>query len=334
MPKLKAIFSVSYGNKFDFNKMSPKPGGIAFVSRGAKNNGIAVYVEPHLEVAPYAAGNITVALGGTLLSAFLQTQPFYTAQNIAVLTPKTPLNTAEVLYYCRCLAMNRYKYSTFGREANVTLGEIELPGVSEIPAFVKTFSVQEYGKRLLQTVRFPAGAAPYPDGEADVPLVKLFRLVNGLASSQVLRSIQKIDDRWLPYVRPSHTQETGIVEYVNRLQVSPDKIFPAGTLYVSTDGQGSHTYAYVATEPFVPNSNVTVLLPRRAMSLQEKLFYAACVTRNRYKFSYGRKPKGARLETVTLPAFPPEYVTRTDMNRIIDGFGRNLITPPKRTTAY
>ena len=37
------------------------------------------------------------------------------------------------------------------------------------------------------------------------------------------------------------------------------------------------------------------------MTLKEKLFYSMCITHNRFKFSYGRKPKGFRLENVLLP---------------------------------
>ena len=89
---------------------------------------------------------------------------------------------------------------------------------------------------------------------------------------------------------------------------APDEIYPAGTLYVSTDGQGSHTYSYVSVCDFVPNSNITVLIPKRDMTLREKLFYAMFISHNRFKFSYGRKPKGKRLMDILMPsAMPKEF---------------------------
>ena len=97
-------------------------------------------------------------------------------------------------------------------------------------------------------------------------------------------------------------------------------IFPAETLYVSTNGQGSHTYAYVSTFNFVPNSDVSVLLPKRAMSLQEKLYYAHCITNNRYKFSYGRKPKGNRLKSIMLPEYPTKELVNYDFGSTIANF--------------
>ena len=101
-------------------------------------------------------------------------------------------------------------------------------------------------------------------------------------------------------------------------------MFPAGTLYISTDGQGSHTFSYVSTFEFVPNSNVSVLIPKRKMSLQEKLYYAHCITNNRYKFSYGRKPKGERLQTVLIPEYPPKYVTDYNIDKVVNSFSRVL----------
>ena len=34
---------------------------------------------------------------------------------------------------------------------------------------------------------------------------------------------------------------------------------------------------------------------------EEKLFYAQCITANRYLFSYGRKPKGKKLKSIKIP---------------------------------
>lgn len=50
------------------------------------------------------------------------------------------------------------------------------------------------------------------------------------------------------------------------------------------------------------SQDVAVLKPKRKMTLREKLFYAMCISRNRFKFSYGRKPKGEKLEAIMLPS--------------------------------
>ena len=271
MSKLNEIFSVSYGNKFDHNKMTSCRDGIAFISRSSKNNGIVDFVEKHQNIEPFMSGSVTVTLGGTyLLSAFIQKQPFYTAQNIAVLTPIVELSDAEILFYCTCLGFNRHRYSAFGREANVTLGEIELPDVTDIPSFVRSFSIRKYGQELISKSAFLCADVEYIITNNTIPLSALFTPANGVASSALIRSKYKASDNWVPFIRPSYRQETSYVEYVKKTDVPASKLFPPGTLYVSTNGQGSHTYSYVSTTEFVPNSDVTVLLPNRDMGLHAR----------------------------------------------------------------
>ena len=146
-----------------------------------------------------------------------------------------------------------------------------------------------------------------------VPLDELFTPVSGISSAHVKRYPMKLDETYVPYIRPSHRQDTSIDAFVQKENIDSKYIFSKGTLYVSTDGQGSHSYAYVSAYEFVPNSNVTVLLPKRKMSLQEKLYYAHCVTQNRYRFSYGRKPKGDRLKSIMLPQQPPKIISEYDI---------------------
>lgn len=111
----------------------------------------------------------------------------------------------------------------------------------------------------------------------------------------------------IPFLRPAASQLRTIAGWVNRSDVSDGKIFPPQSLFVSTDGEGSHTYAYVSSFEFSCNSNVSVLIPKSDMSLYEKIFYARCITMNRFKFSYGRKPKGLRFKKVILPSFDASF---------------------------
>ncbi|MCK4793440.1 MAG: restriction endonuclease subunit S, partial [Desulfobacteraceae bacterium] len=128
------LFDVSYGTKFDLKRMQitsvDAPDALRFVSRSRQHLGVVAYVKPYQGTEPLAAGLITVALGGSyLLSAFVQEKPFYTAQNVAVLSPKTEMTDNERLFYCVCLGKNRFKYSAFGREANRTLSTLQVPAV-------------------------------------------------------------------------------------------------------------------------------------------------------------------------------------------------------------
>ena len=178
---------------------------------------------------------------------------------------------------------------------------------------------------------------PTPELNTDnwktVKLSELFDIYNGYASSNV-NLIDKSDDT-IYYIRPSNTYEGTIAGYVNKNYVPEKYIFPKNTIYVSTDGEGSHSYTYVSSFDFVPNSNVAVLIPKEEMNLREKQYYALCITKNRYKFSYGRKPKGDRLANILLPnrSEIPDWVYEVeepDLSKYKESFNNNS-TPELNT---
>lgn len=137
--ELQKLFDVEHGNKFDLNKMEPgslNGDGVAFIGRSGERNGIVAIVR-RLADEPYPEGLITVALGGSALSSFVQTLPFYTAQNIDILRPNSNMSLDVKLYYCLCIEANRFRYSTYGREANRTLRYLRVPALSSVPNWVE-----------------------------------------------------------------------------------------------------------------------------------------------------------------------------------------------------
>ena len=107
--------------------------GINFISRTSKNNGISAKIFPVKNIEPHEGGVLTCALGGSVLSTFVQEEPFYSGYHIMILEPKEDLSLNEMLYYCLCIKSNQYRYS-FGRQANLTLKDLELP--DNIPEWV------------------------------------------------------------------------------------------------------------------------------------------------------------------------------------------------------
>ena len=139
--ELNKIFGFSYGSKFDLNKMTLAEAykdAVLFVGRSGQNNGVTSFVSRIDGITPYSAGLITVALGGAILSSFVQPKPFYTGQNIAVLTPPDDMTLAEKIYYCLCIQENRHRYGAFGREANRTLRNLLVPKRSDVPSWVSS----------------------------------------------------------------------------------------------------------------------------------------------------------------------------------------------------
>ena len=116
---LKNICDITMGNKMDWSAMTMENPEVIFVGRSSGDNGVAGKVDLANGVEPYKAGCITVALGGSLGSSYLQNEKFYTSQNVSVLEFEDNVSDAAKIFIS-CLIMNesKYKYFPFGRELN------------------------------------------------------------------------------------------------------------------------------------------------------------------------------------------------------------------------
>lgn len=315
---LNKLFHIEYGNGLELVNLPKDKNGINFVARTQKNNGVVSKVVVPVWEHIFPKGCITVAVSGSVMESFVQTEGFVTGYHIMVLTPLTEMSDELKLFYCHCLRMNKFKYS-YGRQANTTLPSLQVPCLEEAEEFVKGLSIQNTKKQMIQRLNIKELKEPILlNNKAEfVPLFSLFELKNGIASTGIDRISYKKNENWIPYIRPSYRQSTSIDAYVNRNMFMEDEVYPKDTLYVSTNGQGSHSFSYVSVGDFVPNSDVTVLLPKRAMTLREKLFYAMCITHNRFKFSYGRKPKGQKLAEILLPNRMIEKFNNINIDNIL-----------------
>lgn len=82
------LFFIESGNKLDYKNMLENNPEVLFISRSKKNNGVKSRVNKIEGIVPYKKGNLTLALGGSIGSCFIQNEDFYTSQNIVVLIPK------------------------------------------------------------------------------------------------------------------------------------------------------------------------------------------------------------------------------------------------------
>lgn len=134
------IFDIDMGNKMDKGKMPD--GDIAFVGRTANNNGINARVgnvinhDKYGTVSPYNAGCITLALGGSIGSCFIQEEPFYTSQNVAVLIPKNKQSDSALRFVTSVITHSvlHGKYGAFTEELNKHIKTdfvIKLPATSD-----------------------------------------------------------------------------------------------------------------------------------------------------------------------------------------------------------
>jgi hypothetical protein len=302
--KIEELFEVEYGNKRDYNKMTPDPSGVLFVGRSGRRQGVAGRVALIPDLAPYPAGLLTVALGGSTLSTFVQTEPFYTAQNVAVLTPRAVMTLDQKLFWATCIEANRFRYETFGREANRTLSILELPDAA--PNSPLSVPVT---KRLATLV--PTITASDPDvtrGPATVG--DLFDVRYG-QSLELNASVRAVAPKGVNFV--SRTEQNNGVSARVELP-SGVTVGRPGELTVALGGN-SVLSTFLQIEPFVCGRDVAILAAKFEMSDAEKLYWAMCILANRYRFSYGRQANRT-LAALRLPALPRGLATAEVVNRV------------------
>lgn len=290
---LSTLFNVRHGTKLDYRQMEATefsdPDGVRFVSRISDNLGVVGNVKKYRDIEPLTPGSITVALGGTyLLSAFVQERPFYTAQNVAVLTPKKPMSLQAKLFYCICLGRNRFRYSAFGREANRTLGSLLVP--AEVPA--------EFEGIPLDGGAIPAAAVLQRDLPLNVAGWRPFKLtalfeVGGTAITPLVK-LREYGPGPYPHVTEQATNN-GVSGFFDHYTEK------GGVLTVESAVAG-----YCSYQPlnFSAGDHVVKLMPKFPMNQYVALFLTAVLNLEHHRFSYGRKAGQSRLRQmmVRLPS--------------------------------
>jgi len=269
--KVKDLFELRQGNGFELMHIGKaEKSGINFISRTSQNNGVVAQVEKIKTTEPFEAGNITVSLGGSVLSAFVQLKPFYTAFHMMVLEPKIEMTLSEKLYYCMCIKANAYRYS-YGRQANKTLKDIALP--STIPWWVHHTSINPV--TTAQTNEYP----PLLEVEkwGAYPLGSLFKFYKGKRLTK-----ENMVNGTVNFIG-AISENNGVRQFID---VEP--MFLPNCITVNYNGSVGE--AFYQSEPFWATDDVNVLYANGwELNKYVAMFIITTIKANRYKFNYGRK---------------------------------------------
>ena len=312
---LKDLYNIKLGNKFDKDKMSTENPTVNFVSRISYNNGVDLKVDKINKIEPYPSGYLTVALGGSYLgSCFVQEEPFYTGQNVAVLEPKDKrINRLVNLFISTIIRYeSKIKYYAFGRELNshiCTDFEIKLPAIKE-SSKDKTLSskngylpnwslmenfVKDLHHKPLLTHRASSNQISFKGWE-EFTLNKLFTLQGGFFNKKPEKTIiGKI-----PYLGATETNN-GVTDYLSIEDIkewgkngSKDytlegKMFKGNCIAVTVNG--SVCNAFYQHDDFTCSHDITVLRLRgRKLNVYLAMFLCTIISNEKYRWSYGRKP--------------------------------------------
>lgn len=288
---LNSLFRVTYGNKLDLNKVDQILEGnlgVNFVGRSSLHHGVSARVNRIAGTTSYPAGCITVALGGSkLLASFVQLEEFYTAQNVAVLSPLQPMTLAQKIYVCLCIRQNRFRYSAFGREANRTLRTLPVPSLAEFPAWVGKVSADlDVGKYMATASKLEKPRLEIA-GWSKFSLSTLFDIRKGIRLTQA-----NIEEGSTPFIS-AIDKNNGMRQRVN---VGARH---AGNL-ITVSYNGSVGEAFYQPEPFFASDDVNVLYPKFDLTESIGLFLCAVIRKEAYRFSYGRKWTAERMRATEI----------------------------------
>lgn len=114
-----------------------------------------------------------------------------------------------------------------------------------------------------------------------------------------LDSLEQSDDADAINFVARTAENNGVVARVKRIPGKEPQ--PAGILTCA--GGGSVLSTFVQDKPFYSGRDLYLLIPKKEMSLEEKLFYCHVIKMNAYRYSYGRQANRT-LKNINLPPLP------------------------------
>jgi len=289
MKRIDELFEVYYGNQFDLNKMViTENSEINFISRGSNNLGVVAKVDKFNNKEPFDSGQITVALGGSVLSSFVQMTPFYTGQNVKVLKPKTPMSFDLLVFYSLCIEKNKFRYSSHGREANITLNGILVPDL-DFFRFKTTIDLEKTINELRAPKIVKKNYKSIDEVKFnDYKINEIFE-VTGTKTTKI-HDLKEIGYGVYPYITTSSKNfgQNGTFNYYT-------EIGNVLTLESAVNG-----VCFYQENNFSASDHVEKLTPKFSVSKEFLIYVSVLVNRQNFRFNYGRKANQDRIKNIVI----------------------------------
>lgn len=304
--KLKELFEIHTGNNLelidcDLAKNSVKD-AIDFVARSSRDNGIIAKVKKRPDIPVQPAGTLTVALSGSVLSTFLQNKAYYTGRDVRVLIPKKSMSLKKKLFYAMCISANSCRYS-FGRQANKTLAELELP--NQLPRYVYNTKIE-----IPQTTS-KVSAPLITKTWREFRLEQLFEIVGTVTTTAEELSVCGFGP--YPHVT-TRSGNNGVASFYNYWTEE------GNVLTIESAVKGTCTYQPIN---FSAGEHVEKLIPKFPLNQNVALFLVTLINQESYRYNYGRKLSRPRIRN-TIIRLPITTQGEIDW-RWIERYIKNLV---------
>jgi hypothetical protein len=284
MKTIEDLFDIKYGINLELNacEITRDKDGINFVTRTAENNGVVAKVKPVYGKKPQPAGVLTCASGGSVLSTFVQTEPFYSGRDLYILTPKNDMRLEEKLFYCHCIKMNAYRYR-YGRQANKTLKDIRLP---ELPDWLKTITI-DYSKieTRIEKKELPLDVSKW--GQFLLSDIFTFEHCKCSNAGELING----DD---VYYIGAKKNDNGIMK---KAAYNSDFVTKGNCIVFICNGQGSVGYTNYMNIDFIGTTSLVVGYNKN-LNKYNGLFFVTVLDLERPKYCFGRKQYKYLSETI------------------------------------
>lgn len=284
--QIKEMFDLHKGKSY-FKEFVENPSSkINYVTTSGVENGVKCPVDYNENYTLFPAGTITVAMQGSVLSSFVQTRDFYLQTHVAALIPKQPLTLQEKIYYCLAIKSHAKEFS-FGRKANRTIENLEIPSPDEIPSWVYEMEIPSFDD-ISEAKTTEKVELPPMEKWKSFKYNEIFDIkkATGPKISEVKKTIGNI-----PYVSAT-AENNGIAHFGDFVPTMSGNCLTVGHL-------GDCFYQ----EQSFSGSNVTVLIPKFELNKSIAMFLTTLINANKFKYSYGRVIGITRLkeEILSLP---------------------------------
>lgn len=300
---LKDLYDIRMGDKLDKNKMSQECPSVNFVSRISYNNGVDLKVDLIEGKQPNKAGLLTVSLGGEYLgSCYIQKEPFYTAQNVAILEPRVSQQTFFVnLFICALVKFEcQTKYYAFGRELNTHINsdfEINLPVAKDV-----------FNNPIIDITKQFSKEGYIPDWQFMEKFIESLHHKPLTTSNKNKKSIELNLTKWRRFQLgdifeikkgkrlTSEDQTKGSTLYIGAIDsnngvanhIGQHPIHDGNTISLSYNGSVGE--AFYQAEAYWATDDVNALYSKyEGFNKHIGLFICSIIRQEKYRFNYGRK---------------------------------------------
>lgn len=301
--KLSKLFDVEIcKNPISIEFAEINPGNTAYITTTSYNNGIECFVDYPPQ---YEGGVITVSKDGGNGDAFYQKYPFCGNEKVMILMPKNNLTEKELLFYTYLINQNKYKFA-YGRKCSLErLRNLEILGKDELPKWLSNCKIN----KLISQNKVSAEIRSISTWK-EFEFSKLFDIKKGYFNKKPEHFIEGN----IPFLGATE-KNNGVTELYSLEDIAAaaiseeekipnltNKIFDPNALTITNDG--SVGFAFYQNKKFTCSHSVTPLyLKSYTLNKYIALFLASVISKDRYKWAYGRKwrPERMKKSKIILP---------------------------------